>query len=306
MAIEVDGLVKSYKTVTAVDGVSFEVPDGQLFAFLGANGAGKSTTIGCLTTLLRADAGSVRVAGYDVSVQSERVRSRIGVVFQRSLLDDGLTVRENLALRATLSLVDRHVFSERLAELSLLIELDEFLDRPYGRLSGGQRRRADIARALMHEPSILFLDEPTAGLDPASRVAVWAAIDRLRSERGLTVFLTTHYMAETEEADQVTIIDAGRVVASGTPTQLRSRDSRSVLTVTTRDPDALSGLAIRGGLGASREGDVVTIEVPDARAARHLLAAHGEDVLDFEFRHGRMDDVFLALTGRGEMVGDAA
>lgn len=147
MAIEVDGLVKSYKTVTAVDGVSFEVSDGQLFAFLGANGAGKSTTIGCLTTLLRADAGSVRVAGYDVSVQSERVRSRIGVVFQRSLLDDGLTVRENLALRATLSLVDRHVFSERLAELSLLIELDEFLDRPYGRLSGGQRRRADIARA---------------------------------------------------------------------------------------------------------------------------------------------------------------
>lgn len=306
MAIEVDGLVKSYKTVTAVDGVSFEVSDGQLFAFLGANGAGKSTTIGCLTTLLRADAGSVRVAGYDVSVQSERVRSRIGVVFQRSLLDDGLTVRENLALRATLSLVDRHVFSERLAELSLLIELDEFLDRPYGRLSGGQRRRADIARALMHEPSILFLDEPTAGLDPASRVAVWAAIDRLRSERGLTVFLTTHYMAETEGADQVTIIDAGRVVASGTPTQLRSRHSRSVLTVTTRDPDALSGLAIRGGLGASREGDVVTIEVPDARAARHLLAAHGEDVLDFEFRHGRMDDVFLVLTGRGEMVGDAA
>ncbi|WP_065571171.1 ABC transporter ATP-binding protein [Microbacterium oleivorans] len=306
MMIEVDGLVKSYKTVTAVDGVSFAVPDGQLFAFLGANGAGKSTTIGCLTTLLSADAGTVRVAGYDVSTHSERVRSRIGVVFQRSLLDDDLTVRENLALRATLSLIDRRRFATRLAELSLLIELGEFLDRPYGRLSGGQRRRADIARALMHEPSTLFLDEPTAGLDPASRVAVWRAIDRLRSEHGLTVFLTTHYMAETEEADQVTIIDAGRVVASGTPTELRARHSRSVLTVTTRDPDTLSALATRGGLSSSRDGDILTIEVPDAQTARHLLTDHGEDVLDFEFRHGRMDDVFLALTGRGEMAEDAA
>ncbi|MFJ6678912.1 ATP-binding cassette domain-containing protein [Microbacterium sp. NPDC091382] len=306
MAIEVDGLVKSYKTVTAVDGVSFEVPDGQLFAFLGANGAGKSTTIGCLTTLLRADAGTVRVAGHDVSTHSEQVRARIGVVFQRSLLDDDLTVRENLALRATLSLIDRQRFSRRLGELSLLIELEDVLDRPYGRLSGGQRRRADIARALMHEPSILFLDEPTAGLDPASRVAVWAAIDRLRSERGLTVFLTTHYMAETEDADQVTIIDAGRVVASGTPTELRARHSPSVLTITTRDPDAMTGLAARGGLSARRDGGILTIEVPDARAARHLLVAHGDDVLDFEFRHGRMDDVFLALTGRGMLDQDAA
>lgn len=305
MSIEVDGLVKSYRSVRAVDDVSFSVPDGQLFAFLGANGAGKSTTIGCLTTLLRADAGSMRVAGHDVRTQAEAVRAAIGVVFQRSLLDDGLTVRENLRLRATLSRVPRGRFASRLAELSALIELDEVLDRPYGRLSGGQRRRADIARALLHEPATLFLDEPTAGLDPASRVAVWSAIARLRRDHGLTVFLTTHYMEETEEADQVCIIDAGRLVASGTPTQLRARYSRSILSITTSDPAGL--LADAGPAAASVEidGDVVRIAVAGADDARRILAAHGDRVRDFEFRHGRMDDVFLALTRVRTATGDA-
>lgn len=305
MSIEVDGLVKSYRSVRAVDDVSFSVPDGQLFAFLGTNGAGKSTTIGCLTTLLRADAGSMRVAGHDVRTQAEAVRAAIGVVFQRSLLDDGLTVRENLRLRATLSRVPRGRFASRLAELSALIELDEVLDRPYGRLSGGQRRRADIARALLHEPATLFLDEPTAGLDPASRVAVWSAIARLRSDHGLTVFLTTHYMEETEEADQVCIIDAGRLVASGTPTQLRARYSRSILSITTSDPAGL--LADAGPAAASVEidGDIVRIAVAGADDARRILAAHGDRVRDFEFRHGRMDDVFLALTRVRTATGDA-
>ncbi|WP_454159162.1 ABC transporter ATP-binding protein [Microbacterium lacticum] len=305
MSIEVDGLVKSYRSVRAVDDVSFSVLDGQLFAFLGTNGAGKSTTIGCLTTLLRADAGSMRVAGHDVRTQAEAVRAAIGVVFQRSLLDDGLTVRENLRLRATLSRVPRGRFASRLAELSALIELDEVLDRPYGRLSGGQRRRADIARALLHEPATLFLDEPTAGLDPASRVAVWSAIARLRRDHGLTVFLTTHYMEETEEADQVCIIDAGRLVASGTPTQLRARYSRSILSITTSDPAGL--LADAGPAAASVEidGDIVRIAVAGADDARRILAAHGDRVRDFEFRHGRMDDVFLALTRVRTATGDA-
>ena len=305
MSIEVDGLVKSYRSVRAVDDVSFSVLDGQLFAFLGANGAGKSTTIGCLTTLLRADAGSMRVAGHDVRTQAEAVRAATGVVFQRSLLDDGLTVRENLRLRATLSRVPRGRFASRLAELSALIELDEVLDRPYGRLSGGHRRRADIARALLHEPATLFLDEPTAGLDPASRVAVWSAIARLRRDHGLTVFLTTHYMEETEEADQVCIIDAGRLVASGTPTQLRARYSRSILSITTSDPAGL--LADAGPAAASVEidGDIVRIAVAGADDARRILAAHGDRVRDFEFRHGRMDDVFLALTRVRTATGDA-
>lgn len=306
MAIEVEGLVKSYRAVRAVDGISLTVPDGQLFAFLGANGAGKSTTIGCLTTLLRADAGRVRVAGRDVAADGEAVRSEIGVVFQRSLLDDGLTVRENLALRATLSGVSRRRFGVRLSELSEVIELEDVLGRPYGRLSGGQRRRADIARALLHEPAILFLDEPTAGLDPASRVAVWAAIGRLRRERGLTVFLTTHYMEETEEADQVSIIDAGRIVAEGTPTELRARFSRSILTVTTDDPAAVLAHPDVDPATVERDGEVLVVPVAGADQARRILAVLGDGVRDFEFRHGRMDDVFLALTGRRDETEEAA
>lgn len=306
MAIEVEGLEKSYRAVRAVDGISLSVPDGQLFAFLGANGAGKSTTIGCLTTLLTADAGRIHVAGHDVRLNAEAVRAAIGVVFQRSLLDDALTVHENLALRATLSHVSKTRFAERIAELGQLIELDEFLGRPYGRLSGGQRRRADIARALLHEPSILFLDEPTAGLDPASRVAVWSAIDRLRRERGLTVFLTTHYMEETEEADRVSIIDAGRIVAEGTPTELRARHSRSILTVTTAEPERLLSAGVIDADAIQRDGSVVSIAVADAAQARRILVDHGDAVRDFEFRHGRMDDVFLALTGHRGAAEDVA
>ncbi len=297
VTIDVEGLVKSFKDVRAVDGISFSVEAGQLFAFLGANGAGKSTTIGCVTTLLQPDAGRIRIAGHDVTTDAEAVRSAIGVVFQRSLMDDQLTVRENLIFRAALSRVPAEDVARRVGDLSELIELTDFLDRRYGRLSGGQRRRADIARALLHEPAILFLDEPTAGLDPASRVAVWSAIARLQRDRGLTVFLTTHYMQETEDADQVTVIDAGRAVASGTPSALRAKYSRSLLTVTTSDPASLLRLAEAADAIAERKGATLTIAVADGRQAQRILAAHGDAVQDFEFRHGRMDDVFLALTG---------
>ena len=303
MAIEVSNLVKTYKAVRAVDDVSFGVADGSVFAFLGSNGAGKSTTIACLTTLKPFDSGTVRVAGADVRTDGARVRGAIGVVFQDSLMDDGLTVRENLKFRARLMHLERTAATERLTELAELIELGEFLDRPYGRLSGGQRRRADIARALIHDPTLLFLDEPTAGLDPASRAAVWRTVQSLRVQRGLTVFLTTHYMEETEEADDVCIIDAGRIVAQGTPTALRARYSSSILTITSGAPEALVDLAAGAGLTAQDASGVVTIPVPDSSTAQSLLARHGSSVRDFEFRHGRMDDVFLAVTGR---AGEAA
>jgi multidrug/hemolysin transport system ATP-binding protein len=306
MAIVVDGLTKRFRATTAVDRLSFSVPDAAVFAFLGANGAGKSTTINCLTTVLPFDEGSVRVAGHDVTAHGERVRERIGVVFQDSVLDPMLTVRENLRLRATLAKVPRARADERIAQLSQLIELDAFLDRRYGTLSGGQRRRVDIARALVHEPAILFLDEPTAGLDPRSRAILWRTVHRLRQDTGLTVFLTTHYMEETEEADRVCIIDRGSIVADGTPAALRAEHSRSLLTVTTGDAAGLAHLAAARGDEVSVDGDVVVIAVPDADAARALLAAHGDLVRDFEFRHGRMDDVFLALTGRAaEAAADA-
>lgn len=306
MSIEVEGLTKRYRNVTAVDDLSFTVPDGIAFAFLGANGAGKSTTINCLTTVLPFDAGRVRVAGGDVARNGARVRERIGVVFQDSILDPILTVRENLRLRATLAGIDRGRIDARIDELSSLISLGSFIDQRYGKLSGGQRRRVDIARALLHQPRILFLDEPTAGLDPASRAIVWDTVHELREQTGLTVFLTTHYMEETEEADRVCVIDRGRIVADGTPAQLRAEHSRSVLTVVSSDPAGLAATAEQHGGLPTLEAQRVVIAVDDARTAQAILAAHGEAVQDFEFRHGRMDDVFLALTGRAADGLDAA
>jgi len=304
MVIAVRGLTKRYRDVVAVDDISFDVESGSVFAFVGTNGAGKSTTIGCVTTVLPFDAGEISVAGHDVRRDGEPVRRTIGVVFQESVLDGALTARENLAVRARFYDADRRAIRRRIAELSELIDLGAFLDRPYGKLSGGQRRRVDIARALLHSPSILFLDEPTAGLDPAGRAIVWATIHDLRDRGGLTVFLTTHYMEETEEADLVCIIDQGRIIANGTPSELRSRHSRSVLTVTTRDRTALTTIAAASGLALAGNGDTVEIAVEGADVARRLLAEHGADVIDFEFRHGRMDDVFLALTGRDRVLAE--
>ncbi|GAA3206667.1 ABC transporter ATP-binding protein [Microbacterium terregens] len=298
MAIEVVGLTKRYRDKVAVDDISFSVPDGGVFAFVGTNGAGKSTTIGCLTTVLPFDAGEVRVRGHDVRREGDQVRESIGVVFQESLLDPLLTVRENLRLRGSLSRLAPGSLAARITDVSGLIGLEEFLDRRYGKLSGGQRRRVDIARALLHEPAVLFLDEPTAGLDPASRALVWHTLHELSVRSDLTVFLTTHYLEETEEAARVCIIDDGRIIADDTPARLRAQYSRSLLTVTTDDPAALIALARAAGADPTRDGDLVVIAVEGAQTARRLLAAHGDAVRDFEFRHGRMDDVFLALTGR--------
>jgi len=298
VAISVNGLTKRFRDVVAVDDISFEVETGSVFAFLGTNGAGKSTTIGCVTTVSPFDAGQISVAGHDVRRDSEPVRAQIGVVFQESMLDAELTARENLTTRARFYTADRRVIAQRVTDLSALIGLDDFLDRRYGQLSGGQRRRVDIARALLHSPSILFLDEPTAGLDPASRAIVWSTIHDLRDRHGLTVFLTTHYMEETEEADLVSIIDRGRIIAQGTPAALRAEHSRSILTITTRERTRLETLAAASGLELTERAGALEIRVDDAGAARRVLAELGDDVVDFEFRHGRMDDVFLALTGR--------
>lgn len=279
VGVAVDGLTKRYKDLVAVDDVSFEVPAGSAFAFLGTNGAGKSTTIGCLTTVTGFDAGTLTVGGHDVAREGEAVRRAIGVVFQDPLLDAQLSVRENLSVRARPYLATRAEVRSRIEHLVDLLDLGDFADQRYGKLSGGQRRRVDIARALVHDPQIVFLDEPTTGLDPASRRLVWESIHELRERTGLTVFLTTHYMEETEEADRVCVIDHGRLIAQGSPAELRARHSSSILTLTTAK-------------GVER------LAVEDAAEARRILADRGDAVLDFEFRHGTMDDVFLALTGR--------
>jgi len=298
MAIEVANLTKRYGSVTAVNDVSFAVPNGSAFAFLGVNGAGKTTTISCLTTLLQIDEGQARVAGFDTQTQSAQIRDHTGVVFQDSLLDEMLSVRENLASRGKLSGLEPGQVAGRIDELAEILEYGSYLDRPYGKLSGGQKRRVDIARALLHKPEILFLDEPTTGLDPGSRLAVWQAVHDLRTETGLTVFLTTHYMEETEQVDQICIIDDGRLVAAGSPAELRAAHSQSILTLTSAAPAALNEGLVAQGLSYAAKGSLFTITVPSAQVAQQILISHGADVRDFEFRHGRMDDVFLNVTGQ--------
>lgn len=292
-------LKKNYRNVTAVDGLSMDIPSGSVFAFLGTNGAGKSTTISCMTTTLPFDEGSISINGNIVGQDDDRIRRDIGVVFQQSLLDPLATPWENLRMRG--GLYNLHGKAEaRIRELTELVDLGDFANRRYGLLSGGEKRRVDIARALIHSPSVLFLDEPTAGLDPQSREQVWTAIDTLRDEQGLTVFLTTHYMQETENADEVVIIHKGRQVAAGTPSELRSKYSRSVLTIRTDASNSLGQTATEMGLVFEAKNDVFEVEVPSIHEAMSIIDVHREHILDFEMRHGTMDDVFLAVTAEGK------
>ena len=214
-AIEVRNLVKNYENVKAVQNINFTVEKDTFFAFLGPNGAGKSTTINIISTLLDQNDGIVKVLGFEVGKQDDEIRKRIGVVFQSSMLDDLLTVRENLLVRASFYGLDKEMFAKRLEEIGVYINVQDFLDQRYGKLSGGQRRKADIARALLNWPEVLILDEPTTGLDPKSRKDIWNLISKLRHEKELTIFLTTHYMEEVVDANKVVVIDEGIIVAQG-------------------------------------------------------------------------------------------
>jgi multidrug/hemolysin transport system ATP-binding protein len=294
--IRVGHLSKSFGTVRAVKDLSFAVEPGTVFAFLGTNGAGKSTTISCLTTVSSADEGTIEIAGLTVGRDDDAIRRKIGVVFQTSLLDPTLTVRENLADRAAFYGMAGPRRAERIRELAEMIDLGDFLDRRYGMLSGGQMRRADIARALMHEPVLLFLDEPTAGLDPQSREQVWDTIHTLRETQGLTVFLTTHYMEETEEADQISIIHLGELVVQGTPAELRKTYSSSTLAITSSDSDELRDACERAGIAVTFAAGTARIAVESSAQALEFLKDNEHLVDDFELRHGTMDDVFLAVT----------
>lgn len=293
--IEVRNLHKQYGKVNAVNDISFEVKRGSVFAFLGTNGAGKSTTISCLTTATAPSGGEIVINGKTIGKDDDRIREDIGVVFQSSLLDPTLTVRENLEYRATFYGLGKKS-NERIKELSGLIDLKSFIDRRYGTLSGGQKRRVDIARALLHNPSILFLDEPTAGLDPKSREQVWQTIFQLKSSTGLTVFLTTHYMEETERADDVYVINKGKKIASGTPQMLRANFSQNELRVIASDNRRLQKLLKIDGVPHEVHQDTCIIRTPDSATAFRILKKYEGEYIDFEFRHGNMDDVFLALT----------
>ncbi len=295
-AITVKGLRKSYGDVEAVKGIDFDVDEGSLFAFLGVNGAGKSTTINILCTLLEADGGEVSVCGLDLAKDAEAIRSKIGVVFQGSALDARLSVRENLSTRASFYGLSGEAKRRRLAELGELLDLGEIMQRPYGKLSGGQRRRVDVARGLINSPRILFLDEPTTGLDPQTRRTVWDIVDRLRRELNMTVFLTTHYMEEADGADKVVIIDEGRIVAVGAPVELKNRYSYDRVKLYAPRSEKIEERL--KGMEFQYDGACYDISVDDSGAARKFICENGDILRDFEFVKGNMDDVFLNVTGK--------
>lgn len=292
--ISIDGLCKSFGDVKAVQNLSFQVKKGELFAFLGVNGAGKSTTISILCGQLAKDAGSVFVCGEDVEKGMEKICRKLGVVFQNSVLDKALTVRDNLQSRATLYGITGKDFKKRLAELASLLDFENLLNRTVGKLSGGQRRRIDIARAILHKPELLILDEPTTGLDPQTRKLLWDVVRNLRRTDGMTVLLTTHYMEEAADADYVVIIDSGKISAEGTPLELKNKYTGDFITLYGISEETVKGL----GLPYEKIRDAVRVSVPDTKAATQLILKYPELFSDYEITKGKMDDVFLAVTGK--------
>lgn len=293
-SIIINGLCKSFGEIKAVNNLSFSVKEGELFAFLGVNGAGKSTTISILCGLLQMDAGQVLVCGHDIADEASAVKEQIGVVFQNSLLDASLSVFDNLKSRAALYGISGNAFKSRLRELQELLELAPLLKRPVGKLSGGQRRRIDIARALLHKPKILILDEPTTGLDPQTRQTIWNVISSLRRDNKTTVFLTTHYMEEAADADHVVIIDKGSIIAEGTPLELKNRFAFDSLTLYGVSEEAVRRL----GEKYERVGDHFRVILSDVSQVKDMLLEHPELFNDFEVVKGKMDDVFLNATGK--------
>ena len=297
MVIEIKNLHKSFKDVKAVDDLSFSVRKGELFAFLGVNGAGKSTTINIISGILTKDNGKVYVCGEDIDVHPDVIKSKIGIVFQGSVLDKRLSAYDNLKSRAALYGIFGNQFKRRLEELDSLLGLKDILKRPLTKLSGGQKRRVDIARALIHNPDLLILDEPTTGLDPQTRQTVWNVIEQLRKERGLTVFLTTHYMEEAAVADYVIILDGGKKVAEGTPHDLKTRFANDFLRFYDHLDDAERTFS-EIGLPLRRERDFLEVEIDNTALVAEYIEKYPDIFVDFEVLKGNMDTVFLRVTGK--------
>ncbi|MFA6661599.1 MAG: ABC transporter ATP-binding protein [Bacilli bacterium] len=297
--IEISHLNKTFGDVEAIKDLSFCVKEGELFAFLGVNGAGKSTTINIMCGRLNKNSGTVIIDDHNIDININDVKKELGVVFQNCLLDQALSVKDNLENRAALYNINGKEFSKRLNELSNLLDFGDFVNRPINKLSGGQRRKIDIARALLHKPKILILDEPTTGLDPQTRKTLWNVIATLRKEENMTVFLTTHYMEEASEANYVVILDDGQIVAEGTPIDLKNKytgDFIMLYGITEADV-AILGMPYEKILGG------YCVAVANTKAATELIVKHSEIFNDYEITKGKMDDVFLAVTGKKLMGG---
>lgn len=292
--IEIENLDKSFQDVHAVNDLSLCVKEGELFAFLGVNGAGKSTTISIMCGMLAKDSGKVYIDGKDVDNDMREIAKELGVVFQNTVLDEKLSVKDNLLSRASLYGITGKAAKDRINELAELLDFKDILGRTFGKLSGGQKRRVDVARALLHKPKILILDEPTTGLDPEARKTLWSVVTSLRKNENMTVFLTTHYMEEAADADYVVILDSGKISAKGTPLELKNAYTGDFVTIYNADESAVRAL----GLPCEAIRDAIRVAVKDTAQARDLILNNPQLFSDFEITKGKMGDVFLAVTGK--------
>jgi ABC-2 type transport system ATP-binding protein len=298
-AIVVDGLTKSFEEVEAVRGVDFEVATGEVFGFLGPNGAGKSTTINMLCTLAKPTAGSATVAGYDIVRERDDVRRHIGLVFQDPTLDGYLSAKENLRLHAELYGVEKSLIPPRMQQVLEMVGLWERRDSPVATFSGGMRRRLEIARGLMHSPRILFLDEPTIGLDPQTRSSIWSYIELLKDTEDITIFMTTHYMDEAELCDRIAIMDQGRIVVLDTPEALKASVGADRVTIDTDDDEAaIEALKERFDIDAAIAEGAVIFQVPAGeKFVPRLFAELGVPIRSVNVSRPTLDDVFMSYTG---------
>ena len=296
--IEVRQLQKSYKDVKAVNKIDFYVEEGELFAFLGLNGAGKSTTIDMLCTFLKLDRGSIKINNYAVGKDDEKIKSLVGVVFQESVLDELLTVKENLITRSKLYNMSKDEFNKNLEEIADITGIREFINRQYRKLSGGQRRRVDIARALINKPKILFLDEPTTGLDPKTRKNVWDMIRTLQKDNNMTVFLTTHYMEEASKADYIVVMDKGVIAAKGTTDELKEKYAKDKMIIYFDDEksDFIENYLKENNYEFFIQNNNITIEINTTLESIKIIDDCRIYINSFEVIKGSMDDVFLNIT----------
>lgn len=298
--IRIDKLTKRYGEFTAVDGISFEVNKGELLGFLGVNGAGKSTTINMLSTLIKPDDGNAEICGETLGKSNEQIRRKIGIVYQQNCLDGILTVKENLVCRGILHGASKVDVKKRIDELSDVLSLSDILKSRYSRLSGGQKRRCEIAAALMHTPELLFLDEPTTGLDPATRKEVWNTIENLRQNTGMTVFLTTHYMEEAAGANRIIIIEKGKIHANGTPFELKDKYASDTVKIYCSDEkcEEVKATLSKTGIAASTEEYGVSFMIDNTLNALEPVRMLSGIITGFEVIQGNMDDVFLNACGK--------
>lgn len=296
--IEVENFTKKYGDFTAVNDISFKVEEGSIFAFLGPNGAGKSTTINTLCTIFEKTSGKLLIDGKDVSTQKNEVRAAIGVVFQDSTLDSKMTIEENLKMHCVFYNVPKKEVEERIQFVLNLVDLLNERKKLVGALSGGMKRRVEIARGLIHYPKVLFLDEPTTGLDPQTRAHIWEYIVKLQKERNITIFLTTHYMEEAEICNKIAIIDGGRIVAHDTPYALKKMYTKDKAYITTKDEIQLEKYLTQYEMNYAKKDGYYKVDAENIKPLLQVLSLQKEAITDIEIKKGTFNDVFLEITGR--------